>query len=77
MTDSKAPGRAVEVWGKVKGVNGNTSFVVSDGYNTTGITVMTNGVSLPVGFETTKTAVVTGILKADKSIQAQAISVAP
>lgn len=39
--------------------------------------IMINGIPLPSGFDTTKTAIVTGVLSADKSIQAQAISVAP
>ena len=72
LTDAGAQTNAVKVWGKVASVNGGTSFVIDDGYGI-GVMVMVNGVALPVGFDTTKTAVVTGILSKDHNIQAQDI----
>jgi len=72
LTDVKLVGKAVKVWGTVKSVNGTTSFIMSDGY-TTDITVNVNGATLPTGFGTGKMAVVTGILAADKTVQAQDI----
>ena len=71
-TDARARTNAVKVWGKVTSVSGGTSFTIDDGYGI-GITVMVNGVVLPVGFDTTKTAVVTGVLSEDLNIQAQDI----
>ncbi|MCX6344461.1 MAG: hypothetical protein NT018_05225 [Armatimonadetes bacterium] len=67
LTDSKVIGRAVKVWGKVKSINGATSFVIADSYNASGITVMVNGVALPAVFDTTKTVLVTGLLTKDDS----------
>ena len=72
LIDSKVPGRTIKVWGKVLSVNGTTSFTISDGYGSS-ITVMVNGVTLPPAFGTNKTAVVTGLLSADKKIQAQEV----
>ena len=72
LTDAKLVGRAVRVWGTVKTVNLTTSFTISDGY-TTNITVNVGGATLPTGFGTGQTAVVTGILAADKTVQAQDI----
>ena len=77
LTDTNLVGKAVTVWGKVKSINGTASFVISDGYNSTGVTVNVNGVALPSGFDTTKTAIVTGILHADKTVQAQTIRAVP
>ena len=77
LTDTRAPGRAVVVWGKVKSINGTTSFVISDGSNATGVTVLVSGVALPTGFDTTKTAIVTGSVASDRKIQAQAIRAVP
>ncbi|MCX6343751.1 MAG: carbohydrate binding domain-containing protein [Armatimonadetes bacterium] len=73
LTDSKLIGKVVKVWGKVKTVNGTTSFTISDGYNNAGITVNVNGAALPSGFGIGKTAAVTGILGADKAVKAQDI----
>lgn len=73
LNDPKALTNAVKVWGKVKSVNGTTSFTINDNCGD-GITVILNGVALPVGFDTTRTAVVTGVLSADKAVQAQAVS---
>jgi len=53
-------------------LNGTTSFTINDGYGSN-ITVMVNDVALPPGFDTAKTAVVTGVLSPDKAIQAQEI----
>jgi len=41
------------------------------------VTVIVNGVALPVGFDTTKTAVVTGVGGKDLKIQAQTIRAVP
>jgi hypothetical protein len=71
-TDARVQTNAVKVWGKVTSVNGSVSFTIDDGCGI-GITVMVNGVALPVGFDTTKTAVVTGVLSEDLNIQAQDI----
>lgn len=65
LNDAKAPTNAVVIWGKVKSVNGTTSFVISDGYNDSGVAVVVNGVALPTGFGTTQTVVVTGVLTRD------------
>jgi len=77
LTDAKAQGRAVVVWGKVKSIiDLPTSFTINDGYSSD-VTVNVNGVALPVGFDTTKTAIVTGIVSADKKVQAQTIRAVP
>ena len=75
LTDDKLVGRLVKVWGKVMSI-GATSFEISDGY-TSNVTVNIGSATLPDGFDTTKTAVVTGVMNADKSVQAQAISAVP
>ena len=69
LTDAKLVGREVKVWGTVKSVNSTTSFTIGDGSETY-ITVNVSGATLPTGFETGKMAVVTGILVADKTVQA-------
>jgi cytochrome c-type biogenesis protein CcmE len=71
----------VKVWGKVKSVNGtppttSTLFTISDGYRTD-VTVMVNGAALPPGFDTTKTAIITGVLSSDRKIQAQTVRAVP
>jgi cytochrome c-type biogenesis protein CcmE len=77
LTDAKAQGRAVVVWGKVKSIiDLPTSFTINDGYSGD-VTVNVNGVALPVGFDTTKTAIVTGVVSADKKVQAQAVGIYP
>ena len=76
LTDDKLVGRTVRAWGNVKSVNGTTSFTIDDGYGTP-VTVLVNGVSLPSGFDTTKLAIVTGVVNSDKTIRAQAISAVP
>ena len=76
LTDSNAPRRGVVAWGKVKSISGSTSFVISDGY-TDDVTIMINGVALPSGFDTTKTAIVTGVVNADRTVQTQTIRAVP
>ena len=69
-TDANAKTNAVKVWGKVKSVNGTISFTITDGYGPE-ITVNVKGVELPAGFDTTKTAVVTGVLNGSGAVEAQ------
>ena len=76
LADVNAQTNAVVVWGKVTSVNGTTSFTINDGYGSD-VTVMVNGVALPSGFDTTKTAIVTGVLSKDLKIQAQTIRAVP
>ncbi|MCX6345303.1 MAG: hypothetical protein NT018_09565, partial [Armatimonadetes bacterium] len=73
LTDANLVGKVVKVWGKVTPVDG-TKFTISDGYGTP-ITVNFNGLTQPSGFAVDKTVVVTGVLSADKTIQAQKIEV--
>jgi hypothetical protein len=80
LNDSMLVGRVIKVWGKVKTANAtpptnSTSFTISDGYNTAGVTVNVNGATLPVGFATNKIVVVTGTVNADKSVAAQTIQI--
>ena len=85
LTDSKATGRVVKLWGKVKSVNGTTSFVIT-GYSykdpithatvTAELNVAVNGAALPTGFGIDKFITVVGVISADKTMQAQLISVA-
>lgn len=77
LTDPKVVGMLVVVWGRVLSIDGATSFVISDGYDATGITVMTSGVPLPPDFDTTKIARVTGLVSADKTVRAEAIETVP
>lgn len=70
LTDAMTPTNAVKVWGRILSIDGATSFIIDDGYGI-GITVNVNGVALPLDFDTTKIAVVTGILNRDLKIEAQ------
>ena len=76
LTDTRAPGRAVVIWGKVKSIDGTTSFTINDGYSGD-VTVMIDGAQLPTGFDTTKTAIVVGVLSADRKVHAQVIRAIP
>ena len=75
LNDPNVPTNTVVAWGKVKSINGTTSFVINDGYGN--VTVNVNGVALPSGLDTTRTAVVTGVLSADRKIQAQTVRAVP
>ncbi len=74
LIDGKVIGRTVKIWGKVKSVNGTTSFTISDGH-TGNVTVNVNGVGLPTGFGADKYVAVTGVPGANKVVQAQTIVV--
>ncbi|HEX2949918.1 MAG TPA: hypothetical protein VHV83_10200 [Armatimonadota bacterium] len=65
MIDPLIPTNLVTVWGQVNSIAGDrTSFTISDGYKSE-LTIMVNNVPLPMVFDTTKYAVVSGILTKD------------
>ena len=74
LTDPLLPGRVVKAWGRVVSIDGTLSFAMTDGYSSN-VTVKINGVALPSGFGTGRTAIVTGLVNADRTIKAYIIEV--
>ena len=76
LHDSLVPTNSIVTWGKVKSVNGTTSFTMSDGFGMQ-VTVIVNGVALPTGFGATSYAIVTGVVNMARTVQAQTIRSVP
>lgn len=77
LNDPNVPTNTIVTWGRVTSTaNLPTSFTITDGWGTD-VTVNVNGVALPSPFDTTKTVIVTGVVSADKTVQAQTIRVGP
>lgn len=68
--------RVIKVWGKVKSVDGTTSFTISDG-SSDELTVWAAETSLPAGFGVGKMVVVTGVMFNDQIVRPQAVKVYP